>query len=190
MVMCPTAKCPTVGSRRDVAEAALLDAMRTWLKSYQVSSKAQESAQGNDTAPTVKSVENALSRARNGLDGLKQQKSRLFDLLEQGVYTNDVFMERSRVLAGRIAEAEKQVEALREHLIAMRKAELTRKSIAPRIQNVLDVYDTLETPAEKNALLKTVLDHVVYSKTIGGRYQENNLQLFVYPKIADISDNL
>ena len=191
MVMCPTAKCPTVGSRRDVAEAALLDAMRTWLKSYQVSSKAQENARGNnDAVPSVKSVESAISRARKGLDGLKQQKSRLFDLLEQGIYTNDVFMERSRVLAGRIAEAEKQVEALREHLIAMRKAELTRKSIAPRIQNVLDVYDTLETPAEKNALLKTVLDHVVYSKTVGGRYQENNLQLFVYPKITDIGDGL
>ena len=190
MVMCPTAKCPTVGSRRDMTEAALLDALRTWLKSYQVSSKAQESAQGNDAAPTVKSVESALSRARKGLDGLKQQKSRLFDLLEQGVYTNDVFLERSRILASRIMEAEKQVEALREHLIAMRKAELARKSIAPSIQNVLDVYDTLESPAEKNALLKTVLDHVVYSKTIGGRYKENNLQLFVYPKITDIGDNL
>lgn len=190
MIMCPTPKCPTVGSRRDVTESALLDALRTWLKSYQVSAKAQENVEGDNAALTVKSAEKALSRARKGLDGLNQQKSRLFDLLEQGVYTNDVFMERSRVLAGRIAEAEKQVESLREHLISLRKAELSRKSIAPRIQNVLDVYDTLETPAEKNALLKTVLDHAVYSKTVGGRYRENDLRLYIYPKITPFSNNL
>lgn len=190
MVMCPTAKCPTVGSRRDVAEAALLDALRTWLKSYQISAEAQEPLEGDDSTLSVKSAEKALSRARKGLDGLNQQKSRLFDLLEQGVYTNDVFLERSRVLAGRITEAENQVAALREHLISLRQSELTRKSLAPRIQNVLDIYDTLETPAEKNALLKTVLDHVVYSKTVGGRYREHDLQLYVYPKIASYPNDL
>lgn len=185
MVMCPTAKCTTVGSRRDAAEAALLDALRTWLKSYQIAAEAQESLEGDDDSTlSVKSAEKALSRARKSLDGLNQQKSRLFDLLEQGVYTNDVFLERSRVLASRITEAENQVAALREHLVSLRQSELTRKSLAPRIQNVLDIYDTLETPAEKNALLKTVLDHVVYSKSVGGRYRKHDLKLYVYPKVA------
>lgn len=187
MVMCPTPRCPTVGSRRDVTEAALLDALRAWLKNYQVEAEAHPSSSDYDLQ-SIKTAEKALSRARKGLDGLNQQKSRLFDLLEQGVYTNDVFVERSRVLAGRIADAEKQVAVLREHLAALNKAELTRKSIAPRIQNVLDLYDTLETPAEKNALLKMAIDHVIYSKTVGGRYRQNDLRLFVYPRIAEHSN--
>ena len=48
---------------------------------------------------------------------------------------------------------------------------------------MLDVYATLRTPAEKNALLKTVLDHVVYFKSQGGAWRESDMQLYVYPKI-------
>jgi len=190
MIMCPTPKCPTVGSRRDATEAALLDTLETWLKDYQIASEARETAEGEKTSTlSIKSAEKALSRARKGLEGLSQQKGRLFDLLEQGVYSNEVFLDRSRVLAGRIEETEKQIASLRGHLASLRQAELTRKNLAPRIQNVLDIYWTLETAAEKNALLKTVIDHAIYTKTVGGRYREHDLRLFVYPKIAqDLAD--
>ena len=121
---------------------------------------------------------------RKSLAGLEQQKNRLYDLLEQGVYTHEVFLERSRILSGRISDTEKQIESLRDHLSALNQAELARASVVPRIQNVLEIYHTLETPEEKNRLLKTALDHVIYSKTMGGRYQENNLKLYVFPKIT------
>ena len=187
MVMCPTAKCPTVGSRRDVAEAALLEALEAWLQNYRVSAKAQAAGQDLESTDTIKK---ALAQARKSLSGLEQQKSRLYDLVEQGVYTHEVFLERSRVLAGRISDTEKQVDALREHLAALKQAELARTSIVPRIQHVLDVYYTLETPEEKNRLLKTALDHVIYVKTVGGRYQDSDLQLYVFPKIPAQSDYL
>ena len=38
----------------------------------------------------------------------------------------------------------------------------------PKIKNILDTYETL-TPAEKNKLLKEVLDHVEYHKKIKGK---------------------
>lgn len=187
MVMCPTAKCPTVGSRRDVAEAALLDALRNWLNSYKIDVRSQE---GRTAVLSIQNAEKALSRARKSLDELNQQKGRLYDLLEQGVYTNEVFLQRSKLLAKRITEAEAQESALRDHLASLRKAELTQKSLVPRIQHVLDIYDTLETPAEKNALLKTVLDRAVYAKSSGGRYGESNLQLYIYPKLPSAATHL
>lgn len=190
MVMCPTAKCPTVGSRRDVTEAALLDSLENWLKSYQIDAEAHEGAWPKNDTTAIKDAESALQKAKKGLDALNKQKGSLYDLLEQGVYTKDVFLERSRVLADRISVTEKQIESLRGHLSALRQAELTRKSLVPQIQNVLDVYYTLETPAEKNALLKTVLDHVIYSKSVGGRYKENDLALYVFPKITPFPNDL
>lgn len=185
MVMCPTAKCPTVGSLRTVTEAALLDALRLWLENYRVDAAAQAATEDHDAMMSVKAAERALSRTRKILGDLQQQKGRLFDLLEQGIYTNEVFLERSRVLAGRISEAEKQEAALRVNLTSLRQAELNRKSLAPRIRNVLDIYETLENPAEKNALLKTVLDHVVYEKSTGGRYKKSDMKLYLYPKIPN-----
>lgn len=181
MVRCPTAKCPTVGSRRDVVEEALLAALEEWLRTYKL--RAQSGADVQASGEAIQDAERGIDKARKQLDALNKQKGSLFDLLEQGVYSKDVFLERSRILAGRITEAERQIETLRKHLGSLRKADLTRKNVAPSIQNVLDVYATLEDPAEKNALLKTVLDHVVYFKSQGGAWRESDMRLYVYPKL-------
>jgi len=189
MVMCPTPKCSTVGSRRDVVEETLLESLRNWLKSYCVS--ADQKALGQpDNSSEIKDTERSLAKARSSLAALTKQKGNLYDLLEQGVYTQDVFLERSRILAARITDAEKLVKTLGEHLAAQRQAELTKKSLVPQIQNVLDVYDSLETAAQKNALLKSVLDHVIYSKTVGGQWKESDLQLFIFPKATPFADEL
>ena len=176
MVMCPTAKCPTVGSRRDAVETALMEALESWLNHYQI--RLKESSE--DTA-SIQEAEASLVKARKQLASLEKQRSSLYDLLEQGVYSKEIFLERSRLLSGRTTEAERQAEALTQHLASLRQADLLRHSLAPRIRNVLDVYASLENPAEQNALLKSVLDHVVYTKTTGGKHSD--LQLFVYPKV-------
>ena len=104
-IICPTPKCPTVGSRLDVTEAALLEALRAWLENYRISVEAQDAAEDQDDLQSVKTTQKALSRVQKSLQELGQQKGRLFDLLEQGIYSNEVFLERSRVLAARISEA-------------------------------------------------------------------------------------
>ena len=40
------------------------------------------------------------------------------------------------------------------------------------------------TAQAQNALLKTVLDHVVYFKSQGGAWRESDMRLYVYPKIS------
>lgn len=186
MVMCPTAKCPTVGSRRDVAEAALLSALEDWLQTYKL--QCGKDVQTEQDEAVIRSTEQNIAKIKKQIETLNQQKSRLYDFLEQGVYTKDEFLERSRVLATRITEAEKQIESLHKHLGSLRKAKLLQDSIVPRIQNVLDVYDSLETPAEKNALLKTVVDHVVYFKSKGAPRHESDMKLFLYPRIMPQKD--
>ena len=42
--------------------------------------------------------------------------------------------------------------------------ETSRRDIIPKVKNLLDVYPLLETAEEKNALLKEVLEKVVYQK--------------------------
>ena len=189
MVMCPTPKCSTVGSRRDVVEQAVLDSLRNWLTSYRVSAESSVLEQPDGTA-AIKDTERSIAKARASLAALAKQKGSLYDLLEQGIYTQDVFLERSRNLATRITDAEKLIRTLSEHLSAQHQAELARKSMVPQIRHVLDVYEGLETAAQKNALLKSVLDHVVYFKTVGGQWRKSDMQLFIYPKVHPFSNNL
>lgn len=178
MLMCPTAKCATVGSRLDVVESGILDSLGNWLKSYRVQAGSKmEEDKPDDT-------EKALKAARRDLQQLHAQKNKLYDLLESGVYTQEIFLTRSRVLAGRISDAEKAIANLEDHVKQKSLAENTRKQMIPRVQNVLKVYSTLNDPAEQNALLRSVLDRVVYAKSVGGRYVQSDLQLFIFPKIS------
>ncbi len=182
MVMCPRAKCPTVGSRRDVVEAALLEALGEWLEAYKV--QLQDAAFRQDDQ-VIREAERGIAKAQKQIEALNKQRGSLFDLLEQGVYSKDTFLERSRILAARITEAERQIDSLRKHLESLRKSEIIQRNLVPRIKNVLDVYSTLETPKEQNTLLKSVLDHVVYFKSQGGTWRKSDMKLYVYPKVMN-----
>lgn len=56
-----------------------------------------------------------------------------------------------------------------------------RLAIIPRVEHLLDVYDQLETPQEKNEMLKACLEKVIYTKTEGGRYTESNHAVAALP---------
>lgn len=183
-IMCPTPKCPTVGSRRDVVEQALMESLSNWLKSYQI----KISQQPDQSIERREELADALAAAQKTLDKLSVQKGSLYDLLEQGVYTQDVFLERSRILASRMTEAETSVQRLRQHLDSVNEAAQARLQLIPRVQNVLDMYNTLDNPADRNALLKSVLDHVIYFKSIGGQWKESDMKLYIFPKISSPED--
>lgn len=185
LIICPTPHCKTMGSMRGAVEQALLESLSDWLKRYHVSI-AQETL---PDAAGQQEIEQSLANTRKNLAKLNQQKESLYDLLEQGVYTRDVFLERSEMLAGRISETESTLRSLREHLYAKRNAEQTRPQLISHVQNVLDVYHTLDDPADKNALLKSVLDHVIYSKSVGGSGKKSDLKLFIFPKITSFPDH-
>ena len=148
-----------------------MESLSDWLISYRI----KISPQSEQGAEQREESESALASAQKNLEKLSAQKGKLYDLLEQGVYTQDVFLERSRLLASRITEAEAAVQRLHEHLASINEAEQTRSQLIPRIQNVLDIYNTLDNPADQNALLKSVLDHVIYSKSVGGQWKKSDM---------------
>ena len=61
-----------------------------------------------------------------------------------------------------------------------------KELLVPKINNLLDIYDLLKTPEEKNFLLKTVLKKVIYLKTeksIKKDSDPTNFIINLYPKI-------
>ncbi len=161
-----------------------MESLSNWLKSYQI----KISQQPDQSIERREELADALAAAQKTLDKLSVQKGSLYDLLEQGVYTQDVFLERSRILASRMTEAETSVQRLRQHLDSVNEAAQARLQLIPRVQNVLDMYNTLDNPADRNALLKSVLDHVIYFKSIGGQWKESDMKLYIFPKISSPED--
>ncbi len=183
LLLCPTVKCPTVASRRDVVEQALLSALRQWLGDSALGPESFR-ALGQEDAAQLQSAKRQIAASRQGLDALRRQNARLYDFLEQGVYTRELFQERTQTLAGRILEAEVQLAKLEEHLSALQRAKAVLPAGPLPLGQILDTYALLETPAEKNALLKIILDHAVYIKTQGGQGRTSDLTLYLYPRLA------
>ena len=68
------------------------------------------------------------------------------------------------MLSDKIASAKDSVTRCSRELTEEKLRETSRRDIIPKVKNLLDVYPLLETAEEKNALLKEVLEKVVYQK--------------------------
>lgn len=105
----------------------------------------------------------AISRAELNLKAIDARQSKLYDLLEQGIYTADIFMQRSTALFLKKAAVEKELEKYKELL-----SEISDKSdifeFVPSLTHQLEYYDTLSA-GEKNQLYKKIIIRMNYSRT-------------------------
>lgn len=175
---CVTQRCPTCSTSIDVVEGVVLDGLRAWIGDHEITGDVPAPAPSADVCAT----EAARAQLTDQLATLEGQSGRLYDLLEQGVYDIATYRQRRADLDARMADV--------RHALAALDAAPTPDPIAeilPQVCTVLDVYTLAATPAEKNALLRTVIDHITYTKT--QRCYRNNaptdhLSITIYPRIA------
>lgn len=179
-LICPYTFCDNVGSDLDRVEAHVLDALALWLRDYQL-----EVATGVHTPDSKVDVQRkTIQQLDAELEKLRKQRDNLHDLLEQGVYDTDTFLERSRSVAGRITAAERDKAALETDLSMEAQRAAAREQIIPKVQHLLEAYGTLTTPAARNILLREVLEKVVYTKEKSGRWgNPDDFIVKIYPRL-------
>ncbi|WP_341347074.1 recombinase family protein [Paenibacillus sp. FSL H3-0469] len=175
---CNTGGCPSRSSRYDLVEARIIEGLEIWLNEYKI-----KWGKRNQTVPQneLKLSERALTSLQNELRELENQRVKLFDFLERGVYSEEVFMERSQDISKRITVTSEEIGIIQKDL----DLELTRKEarskIIPIAESVVKSYYQTDNPMSRNALLKSVLNKVVYKKG-PGQYKEQ-FELFLYPRL-------
>lgn len=103
------------------------------------------------------------------LSRLKSQKAKIYDLLEQGIYSTDEFLERSAAIADKINNCENQLSELNS---IDTTPKLSDEELLFRIKKVLSEFDSSD-PEEKNKLLKSIIKRIEYSKSV--RQCKNNM---------------
>lgn len=177
VLMCRTEGCPTVGSSLDLVEKELIRHLKEWVDGYHLEDVSPESR--------TPEKEKLLNLARNEHETLMKQNSRLYDLLEQGVYTTEVFLERSRHLQERIEKSATNIESLEQDLKYEIDREANIKNFIPACHNLLSCYWDLSIE-ERNKALKILLDSVEYKKTVRNGYGDANkptFELTIKPRI-------
>lgn len=179
-LICTGPGCTNVGSHLQVVEERLLQALESWLAKYRL--KLEESPV-QDTSPEVEVLKESIEHTASEIATIEKQIARLHDFLEQGIYSVEVFMKRSKVLNERLAEMRNQKAALEEKLSKLQTKPAELASFIPRVERVIELYLALEDPAQKNELLKEVLEKAVYTKPRANRGKIDAFELAIYPKL-------
>lgn len=180
MLLCPNQNCRCVSAPLEDVEQGVLDALSTWLNYYQLDQPAKsDQAESNEA---VRSLEDSISRLNTTLSTLHFQQGQLCDLLEQGIYSAEIFSIRNRILTEKITQAKAALETAKEQLEAELKAQLQPSSCFWEAGHPLDPYPFMEI-SDKNELLKILLHRVEYFKTNGGRWVSGDLHLSIFPAI-------
>ena len=123
------------------------------------------------------------------MDDLQLQKDRIYNFLEQGIYSIDEFRERSTRNTDEMEKIQTTVEVLKTEIKKLNSYQKKKKEFIPRCEHLLEHYEEL-TVEQKNDCLKELLDKVEYDKNGRNKHGEGdkpNFKLHLYPKF--FSDN-
>lgn len=173
-IICANHECNNISSRLDYVEQSILDSLEQLLNAYNIKMSEGDNFKKNDINS------DAIDRLTKEKDTVNNQISRLHDLLEQGVYDVDMYLQRSKILNDKIASIDESLKYFKGQESKNYNIK-TIENFIPKIENVLALYNTLETPEAKNRLLKTVLTRITYIKTEKGKGKEKAYKLGIYP---------
>lgn len=138
------------------------------LRSYAVDVKQLISAPQN-TFDVQKALSASLIKELNSLES---QQERLYEFLEKGIYTSEVFVKRNEVLSQRRSELQEAIAEAEEH----ESKEIDYKE---RYVSLIEAIEALEddnvSAEDKNRLLRTVIKNITYSRITTSRTRPLNV---------------
>lgn len=182
-IKCPNRYCDNISSPLYLVEKQVLQFMRDWLKSYDVESKSVDYL--SPLSDEIKSKLDTIKKIESDISVLSSQLNRAYDLLEQGVYTVDVFKDRQSNLTTSISSLENCKITAEKELQNFYSLKVAKEQYVPKVKHLLDTYETNST-ATNNQILKDVIDRILYEKTernTKGNLNKSNFTLHIYPNV-------
>ena len=180
-LLCPYTSCSTVSSKLSLVEKVLLDGIKNLVDEYKLSSDVPKL--DIDNVITLK--EKLIEEKEAELKKLDAQKLKQYDLLEQGVYTTDVFLERSKSTAASIEACIESIKGLREEIEHDKKLVEQQAVFIPKCENLLENYWEFDAQT-RNKLLRELIEKVNYTKESKNYFlkgDEITFLLDIFPKI-------
>ena len=184
-LMCPYTSCPTVSSKLSLVEKAVIDGIEEIVEEYKLNNDISVSSKDIDLG--IVSKQNLIHEKESELERLNNQKAKQYDLLEQGIYTTEVFLERSKAIAESIQTCSGTIEKLKEEISHDKTIIEQQSAFIPRCEELLNNYWSIDMES-RNKMLKSLIDKVIYtkdSKNAYGRGDEIKFELDIFPKIQE-----
>lgn len=179
-LMCYNSHCRNKSTRFEFVEEQLLEGLQQLFDGYKAQwDKHNSKPEQTDTVITMR--ETSLKNLQKELSDLQQQKDRLHDFLERGIYDEATYLERSRKLSTKIQETESAISETEQILAKELGLKQAHDDILPNLEHALTTYRSASDPAAKNEILKSVLEYATYRKE--KHQQGDDFTLVLYPRI-------
>ncbi|WP_010504079.1 recombinase family protein [Paenibacillus elgii] len=186
-LICTQKGCPNVSSYLHLVEERLVQSLGIWLNGLKSQLNTQRDTQPNRQEDAkINALLSVQRELKKQLEEVKKQQNNIHDYLEQQVYTIEMFKERSKILVERYEEIKKAFDETEAELASLRRRVEAQYETIPKLEKCIDGYQMAKTPEEKNALLKQVIESVIYTKKVGGRWSGaiDQFDLKIVPKIS------
>lgn len=167
---CPSRTCDCRSIFLEPFETAVVKEMGKWLKEYTVTLANNEPTVDNNLMLALEQTEKQIADA-------EAQQNKICELLEQGVYTVEMFSKRNAKLQTEISTLKATSEQLKSEINKQEKR-TNNVDIIPKTQHLLTSYDSL-TPQEKNDLWCEILYKIEFYAEPKGK----DFHFKLYPKI-------
>lgn len=185
VLMCPYTSCSTVSSKLSLVEKAVIDGIEEIAEEYKLNNNINVPAEAINSS--IVSKQNLICEKESELERLNNQKAKQYDLLEQGIYTTEVFLERSKAITESIQTCSDSIDKLKEEINHDKVLIEQQSAFIPRCEELLNNYWSLDAES-KNKMLKSLIEKVIYakdSKNAYGHGNEANFELDIFPKIQE-----
>ena len=184
-LLCPYTSCSTVSSKLSLVEKAVIDGIEEITEEYKLNNKINAPSEAINSG--IASKQNLIHEKESELERLNNQKAKQYDLLEQGIYTTEVFLERSKAIAESVQACSDSIEKLKEEINRDKVLVEQQSAFIPRCEELLNNYWSLDMES-RNKMLKSLIEKVIYSKDTKNTYghgNEINFELDIFPKIQE-----
>ena len=183
-LMCTNPECDNISSKLFIVEDKIMEALNIWLESYKID-YGKISAEKSES--NIIMYEKNIAALEKELEKEKSKLTKVYDFFEDNTYTKEMFLERSKGISETISTINSNILGLQEEIEREKIINSNKKDIIPKIENVLELYDSLKDNEDKNNLLKTILEKVTYIKTTKAIKKDSDptdFEITIYPKIA------
>lgn len=152
----------------------LVPALKTLLLNVHLPELEEKLVNGDGNSATIQ--KQLIDRLEKQMAEFKTQEAKQYDLLETGIYTNEVFLERNTALREKITACSTQLAEAQKNL----PKEIDYAEKIRTLKEAVIALDNDEYPAERtNRLLKAVIKEIEYVSEKGQPHRQNNFKLSV-----------
>lgn len=181
-LICSNSKCDNISSKLYIVENKIIEALKIWFENYKIDYNIKD----NSNTETNKIIEKSIASTKKNLEKENAKLDKIYDFLENGIYSKDDFINRSKAIKDNIQSLESKLKEYNELLNKNNEMQNEKEMMIPKLENVIDVYNKLEIAEDKNILLKSIIAKVTYlktEKTVKKDADPTNFELHIYPKI-------